>query len=50
MNWIKKNLQNIFFRYVENKSNSDIETWSTDTVLNEENFYGKSMQKICTKN
>ena len=26
-----------------------IETLSTDRVLNEEHFYGKIMQKMCTK-
>ena len=28
---------------------SDIEIWSIGRALNEERFYGKSMQKMCTK-
>ena len=28
----------------------DIETWSIDRVFSKKHFYGKSIQKICTKN
>ena len=29
---------------------SDIETWSINTVLYKENFRGKNIRKMCTKN
>ena len=31
------------------EKNWDVETWSIDRVLRKEHFYGKIMQKICTK-
>ena len=36
--------------YLEKEGWPKIETWSIDRALNNEHFYGKSMQKRCTKN
>ena len=36
--------------YLEKEGRPKIETWSIDRALNNEHFYGKSMQKRCTKN
>ena len=35
-----------FVSYLEKEKRYDIETLSTDRVLNEEHFYGKIMQKM----
>ena len=49
INWLKKNLKTHFVGYLEKESRSDIETWSIDRVLNKEQFYGKTMQKMRSK-
>ena len=36
--------------YLEKEGRPKIKTWSIDRALNSEHFYGKSMQKRCTKN
>ena len=48
-NCLNKNLIAHFALYLEKEKSYDIETLSTDRVLNKEHFYGKIMQKICTK-
>ena len=35
--------------YLEKEKSYDMETLAIDRVLNKEHFYGKSMQKMCTK-
>ena len=59
--WFKKNLKvydvinclnkNLITHawYLEKEMRCDIETLSIDTVLNTEHFYGKIMQRMCTK-
>ena len=60
--WFKKNLKvydvvnclnkkwiTHYVWYLEKEMRCDIETLSIDRVLNTEHFYGKIMQKICTK-
>ena len=50
--WSKINLikvYNVFIWYLEKEKRYDIETMSTDRVLNKEHFYGKAMQKMCNK-
>ena len=47
--FLNKNLVTRFVRYLEKEIRCDIETSSIDRVLNTEHFYGKIMQKICTK-
>ena len=49
INSLIKNLITHFVWYLEKKKRYDIETLSIDRVLNKERFYGKIMQKICTK-
>ena len=49
INCLIKNLITHFVWYLEKKKRYDIETLSIGRVLNKENFYGKVMQKICTK-
>ena len=46
---LNKNLITHFVWYLEKKKSYDIETLAIDTVLNKEHFYGKIMQKMCTK-
>ena len=36
-------------RYLEKESRSNLETWLIERVVNKEHFYGKNMQKMCTK-
>ena len=48
INCLKKNLTQ-FVWYPEKEKKYDIETFSIDRVLNKEHFYGKTMQKMCTK-
>ena len=48
-NCLNKNLIIHFVWYLEKKKRYDIETLSIDRLLNKEDFYGKIMQKICTK-
>ena len=49
MNCPNKNLITHFVSYLEKEKRYDIETLSIDRVLNKEHFYGKVMQKMCTK-
>ena len=49
INCLNKNLIIHLVRYLEKKKRYDIETLSMDRVLNKEHFYGKIIQKICTK-
>ena len=44
----KKKL-NSTFCFMPSERRYDIETLSTDRVLNKEHFYGRIMQKMCTK-
>ena len=46
---LNKNLITHFVWYLQKQKRYDIETLSIDRVLNKEHFYGKVMQKICTK-
>ena len=48
-NCLNKNLISYFVSYLEKEIRCDIETLSSDRVLNKEHFYGKIMQKMCTK-
>ena len=48
-NCLKKNLITHFVWCLEKKKMYDIETSAIDTVLSKEHFYGKIIQKICTK-
>ena len=47
MNWLNKNLKIHIVWYLEKERRSDIETWSFEKVLNKEQFYGKSVCRIC---
>ena len=49
INCLNKNLITHFAWYLGKEIRCDIETLSTDRVLNTEPFYGKIMQKMCTK-
>ena len=49
INCLNKNLITHFVWYLEKEIRCDIETFSIDRVLNQEHFYGKIMQKMCTK-
>ena len=49
INCLNKNLIIHFVWYLEKEKRYNIETLSIDRVLNEEHFYGKIMQKMCTK-
>ena len=49
INCLNKNLITHFVWYLKKEKRYDIETLSIDRVLNKEHFYGKIMQKICTK-
>ena len=49
MNSLNKNLITHFVLYLEKEIRCDIETLSIDREFNKEHFYGKTMQKICTK-
>ena len=48
INCLNKNLTH-FVWYLEKEKRYDIETLSIDGVSNKEHFYGKIMQKMCTK-
>ena len=47
-NCLNKNLTH-FVWYFGKEKRYDIETWSIDRVFNKKYFYGKIMQKMCTK-
>ena len=49
INCLNKNLITHFIWYLEKEIRCDIETLSIDRELNKEHFYGKIMQKMCTK-
>ena len=49
INYLNKNLITHFVWYLGKEKRYDIETLSIDRVLNKEHFYGKVMQKMCTK-
>ena len=49
INWLKKNLKTHFVWYLCEEIRSDTGTWSTGMVFSKEHFYGKRIQKICTK-
>ena len=49
INWLSKNLITHFVWYLEKEIGCDIETLSIIRVSNKEHFYGKIMQKMCTK-
>ena len=49
INCLNKNLITHFIWFLEKELRCDIETLSIDRVLNAEHFYGKIMQKMCTK-
>ena len=49
INCLNKNLIIHLVWYLEKENRYDNETLSTDRVLNKEHFYGKIMQKMCTK-
>ena len=49
INCLCKNLITHFVCYLEKEIRCDIETLSIDRELNKEHFYGKIMQKMCTK-
>ena len=49
INCLYKNLITHFVWYLEREKRCGIETLSIYRVLNNEHFYGKIMQKICTK-
>ena len=46
---LNKDLITHFVWYLEKEIRCDIETLSIDRELNKEHFYGKIMQKMCTK-
>ena len=46
---LNKNLITHFVWYLEKEIRYDIESLSIDRVLDKEHFYGKIMQKMCTK-
>ena len=49
INILNKMLITHFIWYLEKEKRYDTETLSVDTELNKEQFYGKIMQKMCTK-
>ena len=49
INCLNKNLIMYFVWYLEKDKRHDIETLSIDRVPNKEHFYGKIIQKMCTK-
>ena len=49
INCLNKNLIIHFVWYLEKAKRYHVETLAIDTVLNKEHFYGKIMQKMCTK-
>ena len=49
VNCLNKNLNTHYVWYLEKEIRCDIGTLSIDRVLNIEHFYGKIMQKMCTK-
>ena len=49
INCLNKNLITHFVWYLEKEIRCDTETLSIDRELNNEHFYGKIMQKMCTK-
>ena len=49
INCLNKNSITHFVWYLEKEKRYDIEILSIDRVLNKEHFYGKVMQKMCTK-
>ena len=49
INCLNKNLLTHFLWYLEKEKRCDIETLFIDRVLNKKHFYGKIMQKKCTK-
>ena len=49
MNCLDKNLITYFVWYLEKEKRYDIEILSIHRVLNKKYFYGKLMQKMCTK-
>ena len=49
INCLNKNLITHFVWYLEKEKRYDIKTLSIDRVLKKEHFYGKVMQKMCTK-
>ena len=49
INCLNKNLITHFVWYFQKEKRYNIETLSVDRVLNKEHFYGKIMQKICSK-
>ena len=48
-NCLNTNFITYFLWYLEKEKTYDIETLSTDRVLNEEHFYWKIIQKMCTR-
>ena len=46
---LSKNLVTHFVWYLQKKKSYDIETLAIDTILNKEHFYGKIIQKMCTR-
>ena len=50
MNCLNKSSITHFVWYLEKELRCDIETLSVDRELNEEHFYGKIMQEMCSKN
>ena len=49
INCLNENLVTHFVWYLEKEKRYEIETLSIDRVLNKGHFYGKVMQKMCTK-
>ena len=49
INCLNKNLIRHFVWYLEKEKKYDNETFSTNRILNKKHFYGKVMQKMCTK-
>ena len=49
INSLNKNSITYFLSYLEKEIRCDIEILPIDRVLNKEHFYGKIMQKMCTK-
>ena len=49
MNCLNKNLITHFVWYFVKEKRYDIETLSSDRVLNKEHLHWKIMQKICTR-
>ena len=46
---LNKNLITQFVSYLKKEKGYGTETFSIDRVLNKDYFYGKIMQKLCTK-